>query len=87
MVSKNKKLFIKIASGSQDSSILFSELTNLTIALGFSERVTGSHHIYYKDGIVEILNFQPDGNQAKPYQVRQLRSIISKYGLELTENE
>ena len=86
-MSKSKKLFIKIASGTQDSSILFSELANLAKALGFSERVNGSHHIYYKDGIVEILNFQQDGSQAKLYQVRQLRSIISKYGLELTENE
>jgi len=86
-MSKSKKLFIKITSGFQDSSILFSELASLAEALGFSERVKGSHHIYYKDGVVEILNFQPNGKQAKPYQVRQLRNIISKYGLELTENE
>lgn len=34
-------------------------------------------------GIDEIVNIQPDGNMAKPYQVRQIRNIILKYGLEV----
>ena len=55
--------------------------------LEFSERINGSHHIYFKDGIIEILNFQPNGSEAKSYQVRQLRNIIRKYGLELKNDE
>ncbi|NSW91233.1 MAG: type II toxin-antitoxin system HicA family toxin [Firmicutes bacterium] len=45
----------------------------------FEERIKGSHHIFYKDGIEEILNIQPVGSKAKPYQVKQVRSILLKY--------
>jgi hypothetical protein len=31
--------------------------------------------------VVEILNLQPNGKQAKAYQVRQVRSVIVKYRL------
>jgi len=29
-----------------------------------------------KPGVAEILNVQPRGSMAKPYQVRQIRSVI-----------
>ena len=44
-------------------------------------RVKGDHHIYYRDDIPEILNLQPSGNKAKPYQVKQVREVILKYHL------
>jgi hypothetical protein len=32
--------------------------------------------------VAEILNLQPrDGGRAKPYQVRQVRQVVPKYGL------
>jgi predicted RNA binding protein YcfA (HicA-like mRNA interferase family) len=49
--------------------------------MGFQERIRGSHHIFSKDGVEEILNVQPRGAQAKPYQVKQVRSVIVKYKL------
>jgi hypothetical protein len=49
--------------------------------LGFDERVRGSHHVFTKDGIEEILNLQPRGAQAKPYQVKQVRQAIVKHKL------
>ena len=49
---------------------------------GFVERVRGSHHIFRKDGVRERINLQRDGSQAKPYQVRQIRQVILRYGLE-----
>jgi hypothetical protein len=49
--------------------------------MGFSERICGSHHIFTKEGIEEILNLQPKGAQAKPYQVKQVRRVITKYRL------
>jgi len=49
--------------------------------LGFDERIRGSHHIFTKDGIEEILNLQPKGANAKPYQVKQMRNVILKYKL------
>jgi len=32
-------------------------------------------------GIMDKPNLQKEGNKAKPYQVRQVRNIILKYGL------
>jgi hypothetical protein len=44
-------------------------------------RVKGSHHIFTRDSVEEILNLQPRGANAKPYQVRQVREVIVKYKL------
>ncbi len=41
----------------------------------------GSHVIYKRNGVIEMLNFQNVGGWAKPYQVRQLLKIIDKYNL------
>ncbi len=71
----------KVLRGTSDAAIRFSDLCSLLRNLGFGERVRGSHHIFTKDGIVEILNLQPKGNQAKPYQVKQVRRVILKYRL------
>ena len=50
-------------------------------ALGFAGRVRGDHHIFSKSGVSEILNLQPHGSLAKPYQVKQVRSVIIRYKL------
>ena len=81
-MGKYEKLLINILSGRNDQSIRFTELTHLLLAMGFNERIKGSHYIYYKQNIEEILNLQPKGSQAKAYQVRQVRNIILKYHLE-----
>lgn len=49
--------------------------------LGFEEHVRGSHHLFDREGIVEIVNLQSQGGHAKPYQVRQIRRLILKYKL------
>lgn len=79
----NEKILIEIMSGSKDTNIRFSELQKLLDALGFKCRKKGDHFIYYKSGVDEIINIRPDGNKAKPYQVKQIRSIILKYKMEV----
>ena len=49
--------------------------------IGFEERVRGSHHIFSRDGVPEILNLQPRGRYAKSYQVKQIRDVILKHRL------
>lgn len=80
-MSQYEKLLIAVLSGRRDSNIAFADLQKLLDALGFSVRIKGDHFIYYQDGIEEILNIQPDGNKAKPYQIKQVRNIILKYKL------
>jgi hypothetical protein len=43
----------------------------------------GVCHIFYKQDIEEILNVQPIGNKAKPYQVKQVRNVILKYKMDV----
>ena len=81
-MGKYNKLIQKIISRKNDQNITFSELCNLLSKLGFKQRIKGDHHIFYKDGIEEIINIQPKGNLAKPYQVKQIRNIILNYKLE-----
>ena len=75
----------RVLLGSSDANIDFSDLRKLLIELDFNERMKGSHHIFNRPGIDEIINIQPNGNKAKPYQVKQVRNIILKYKLELAD--
>lgn len=80
-MSQQDKLLAKIINGTSDSNIPFSQMCQLLHRLGFEERIRGSHHIFSKEGIEEILNLQPKGSQAKAYQVKQVRAVIFKYQL------
>ena len=67
--------------GRPDANIRFDDLRVLTRHLGFEERVRGTHHLFDKEGVVEIVNLQSRGGHAKPYQARQVRRLILKYEL------
>ena len=82
-MSRHAKLLARLLSGTADRAFRFDDLCAVLRRLGFGERQRGgSHHIFFRDGVAEILNLQPrDGGQAKPYQVRQVRDVILKYRL------
>jgi len=81
-MGKFEKLQLKLLSGSADNNFSFDDLRNILLHFDFIERTTGgSHRIFHKEGIEEIINIQPKGGKAKPYQVKQVRSIILKYKL------
>lgn len=80
-MSKYEKLLLQILRGASDANIAFDDLRWLLLRLGFEERVRGSHHMFRRQGVEEKLNLQREGNKAKPYQVRQVRSVIVKYRL------
>ena len=76
----DRKILDKVLSGLSDRNIRFQELSKLLIDFGFSQRTKGDHHIFFREGVEEIINLQPlkDG-KAKAYQVRQVRMLILKY--------
>jgi predicted RNA binding protein YcfA (HicA-like mRNA interferase family) len=86
-MGKYEKLLSQILKGTSDANISFEGLCNLLQNIGFKMRIRGSHHIFTKDNVEEILNLQPKGAKAKPYQVKQVRSIIVKYRLGETVDE
>lgn len=86
-MGKFKKVLDSILSGRSDANIRFVELVQLLSRLGFEQRVRGDHHIFTKNGVEEIVNLQPKGTGAKPYQVKQVRNLILKYKLGTDEHE
>jgi predicted RNA binding protein YcfA (HicA-like mRNA interferase family) len=80
-VSRADKTLQQVLSGTADANVDFADLCRLLTHLGFEERIRGSHHLFRKSGIVEMVNLQRDGSQAKPYQVRQVRNLILEYRL------
>lgn len=80
-MGKIEKIINRILSGASDRNISFSDICVILKYLDFNLRIKGDHHIFTKTGIKEIINLQPKGSKAKPYQVRQLRNLILKYKL------
>jgi len=76
-----KKTLRQVLSGTSDASIRFDDLCSLLESVGFARRTKGSHNIFRKSGVEERINLQRDGNNAKPYQVKQVRAVILKYKL------
>ena len=80
-MSRDEDLRRKILSGRSDANIGFEELRAWLLRLGFAERVRGSHHLFRREGVRELINLQREGRQAKPYQVRQIRQTILRNNL------
>lgn len=84
-MSKFDKIESQILSGRTDANLGFSDLCKLLRTYGFAERIKGSHHIFTKDDVEEIINIQPLGSKAKAYQVKQVRNLMLKYKLEASD--
>ena len=82
-MGKYEKVLEQVLLGRADANVGFDNLRGLLRVLGFNERIRGDHHIFTRNDIDEILNLQPVGTKAKPYQVRQVRNVILKFRLEL----
>lgn len=82
-MTRYAKLLDRLLSGTADRSFRFDDLCTLLERLGFDERRRpGSHRIFTRADVADILNLQPRrGREAKPYQVRQVRDVVVKYGL------
>ena len=80
-MAKSDALLSRLLRGTSDANISFAQLRRLLRGLGFEERIRGDHHIFTRTDVEEILNLQPKGSKAKPYQVKQVRGVIVKYRL------
>jgi len=81
-VARIEKIVSQVLSGTSDANVAFEDLRTLLLSLGFRERIRGSHHIFRRTGIDEMINLQREGAQAKQYQVKQVRAVILKYRLQ-----
>ena len=78
---RQQKTLLDVLHGRSDANIAFADLCALLTWLGFQERIRGSHHIFWKEDVMEILNLQPKRGKGKSYQVKQVRLVIIKYKL------
>ena len=82
-MSQRQKFLAQLLSGRHDQNLDFATLCLFLEKLGFEKRVRGSHHLFGKIGVEELINLQPSGNAVKPYQVKQVRAVLAKYRVEL----
>lgn len=80
-MARREKILWQVLRGRSDANIRFADLCNLLRSLGFEERTSSRHHLFVKPGVEELINLQRESGKAKPYQVRQVRKILLRYGL------
>ena len=72
----------------QVHNVAFADAQRLVESLGFElDRVRGSHHIYRHPTLRLRVNRQPQGNKAKPYQLRQVLDLVERHALRLKEEK
>jgi predicted RNA binding protein YcfA (HicA-like mRNA interferase family) len=70
----------------QGQKLTFVEFQRVLEAYGWRlERVRGSHHIYRHKAAPRPLPIEPDGKDARAYQLRQARAMIERHGLDRTQ--
>ena len=84
MASK-RKLFLKALNNPR--GLRFEEFTALVEAFGFAfKRQEGSHRMYFRDGVPELVNIQPTKvGKAKDYQVERFLKLVERHGLRLED--
>jgi predicted RNA binding protein YcfA (HicA-like mRNA interferase family) len=81
-MAKLKVILEKVLDGR--GTVSFLDFEALLVALGFElKRQTSSHRIYFHPKVQRPFPVQPDGADAKRYQVRQLRAMIRRFQLTL----
>ena len=79
-MNQRQKFLAQLLNTQNSANLDFASLVNLFVFLGFEQRIRGSHHLFTKIGIAEIINIQPAaGNSVKPYQAKQVRAVLIKY--------
>lgn len=66
--------------------VTFRDFERLLLAFGFTlDRINGSHHQYVHPDVPRPFPVQPDGKDAKRYQVREFLELVETYGLHIEE--
>lgn len=67
---------------SNPKNVRFERLCRAAESFGFTfKRMRGSHRVYKREGIVELLDFQHWQSMGKSYQVKQFLEVIDDYNL------
>ena len=84
-MTKPDKLYHQLLSSSS-RTIAFRDFERLLRAFGFElDRTAGSHRQYVHPEMPRAFPVQPEGKDAKRYQVREFLELVERYGLHLRE--
>ena len=79
-----RKLLERIKS--HQRNVRFDDFVALIKSYGFKLiRIKGSHHIFERLDVFDMVNAQNDNGQARPYQIRQFLTIIETYNLRMED--
>jgi len=79
-----QRLLRQILGGSKN--IAFTDFVNLMHGFGFKlSRMGGSHQIFKHPNVKELVNIQNVKGKVKPYQMKQVLSVVERYNLKLEE--
>jgi predicted RNA binding protein YcfA (HicA-like mRNA interferase family) len=82
MVKSSRLYELLLQSASR--TITYRDFERLVLAFGFEfVRMNGSHAIYKHALAPRPFPIQPEGKDAKRYQVRELLELVEQYGLVL----
>ncbi|ODS42131.1 MAG: hypothetical protein MSIBF_01990 [Candidatus Altiarchaeales archaeon IMC4] len=85
MSDARRKIYERLKGNPKN--VRFETLCKAAVAFGFEFKGgKGSHRIFIRRGVRELLNFQSVKGKAKPYQVRQFLNVVEKYKL-LEDNQ
>jgi predicted RNA binding protein YcfA (HicA-like mRNA interferase family) len=80
-MAKTARLYAQLLQ-SANRSVAFRDFEKLVVAFGFKfDRMNGSHAIYKHPLVPRPFPIQPEGKDAKRYQVRDLLELVEQYGL------
>ena len=75
-----RQLLLRISNN--PNNVDFKDFIRIIDAFGFIlKRSHGSHFIYKKPGVSQLINVQNVNGKAKSYQVRQFLDILELYNL------
>lgn len=86
-MGRHDKLLAQLLGGRADANVGYEAICALLRRLGFQQSSRGSHHMFRRAGVEELLNLQRDGDKAKVYQVIQVRAVLVRYGLTTIERD
>ena len=80
-MSKVVKTLNRVLRGNADANIRFDDLRALLVHLGLAERIRGDHQSSAATAWRKSLTSSRAGGEAKAYQAKQVRAVITSYGL------
>lgn len=82
----NRRRLLRRLSAGSLHNVRFDDLVDLAEGFGFKlDRTRGSHNLFVHPDVPGVLNLQPEGGEAKAYQIRQFLRLVEEYELRLED--